>query len=127
MSFFKLVRALTKPLVLMAEKMFKPSPIIREPMVQQRIDRETANMALYEYRACPFCMLTRRALYRLSLRIELRDALRNEQYKKELVEQGGKNQVPCLRITSDDGKETWMYESADIISYLDDRYGQRTP
>ena len=116
---------MTKPLVLMAERMFRPSPIIREPMVQQSIDRETASMALYEYRACPFCMITRRALYRLSLRIELRDALKNEQYKKELLEEGGKNQVPCLRITHDDGTDTWMYESADIISFLENKYAQR--
>ena len=125
MSVFKIVRAMTKPLILMAEKMFRPSPVIREPMVQQSIDRETANMALYEYRACPFCMITRRALYRLSLRIELRDALNNKQYRQELVEQGGKNQVPCLRIINDNGKDTWMYESADIISFLEDKYADR--
>jgi glutaredoxin len=112
-------------MILMAERMFRPSPVIREPMVQMSIDRETANMAMYEYRACPFCMITRRALYRLNLRIELRDALHNEQYKKELIEQGGKNQVPCLRITGDDGKDRWMYESADIISFLEDKYGHR--
>ena len=94
-------------------------------MVQQSIDRETANMALYEYRACPFCMITRRALYRLSLRIELRDALNNKQFMRELVEQGGKNQVPCLRITNDNGKDTWMYESADIISFLENKYEHR--
>ena len=125
MSVFKIVRAITKPLILMAEKMFRPSPVIREPMVQQSIDRETANMALYEYRACPFCMITRRALYRLSLRIELRDALNNKQYRLELLEQGGKNQVPCLRITNDNGADTWMYESADIISFLEDKYADR--
>ena len=125
MSVFKIVRAITKPLILMAEKMFRPSPVIREPMVQQSIDRETANMALYEYRACPFCMITRRALYRLSLRIELRDALNNKQYRQELLEQGGKNQVPCLRITNDNGADTWMYESADIISFLEDKYADR--
>lgn len=125
MSIFKLIRAVTKPMILMAEKMFRPSPIIREPMVQMSIDRETANMAMYEYRACPFCMITRRALYRLNLRIELRDALHNKQYKKELTELGGKNQVPCLRITGDDGKDRWMYESADIISFLEDKYGDR--
>ena len=125
MSIFKLIRAVTKPMILMAERMFRPSPIIREPMVQMSIDRETANMAMYEYRACPFCMITRRALHRLNLRLELRDALHNEQYKKELLEQGGKSQVPCLRITDDDGKDRWMYESADIISFLEEKYGDR--
>ncbi|MCW8963741.1 MAG: glutathione S-transferase N-terminal domain-containing protein [Gammaproteobacteria bacterium] len=123
MPIFKLIRAVSKPLVLIAEKLFNPPPIIREPMVQQGIDRETANMAIYEYRACPFCMKTRRALRRLSLRIELRDALKNAEHKKDLLEQGGKIQVPCLRISSEDGEDTWMYESSDIIQFLEDKYG----
>ena len=123
MPIFKLIRAVSKPLVLIAEKLFNPPPIIREPMVQQGIDRETANMAIYEYRACPFCMKTRRALRRLSLRIELRDALKDTKHKQDLLEQGGKTQVPCLRITSEDGEDTWMYESSDIIKFLDDKYG----
>jgi len=122
MPFFKLVRSLSRPLILMAEKMFNPPPIIREPMVQQGIDRETANMAIYEYRACPFCMKTRRALRRLSLRIELRDALHDTQHKQDLLELGGKTQVPCLRISSADGNDTWMYESSDIIEFLEDKY-----
>jgi len=82
-------------------------------------------MAIYEYRACPFCMTTRRALRRLSLHIELRDALHDPQHKKDLLEQGGKTQVPCLRITSEDGSDNWMYESADIIQFLEDKYGAK--
>ena len=122
MPFFKFIRAITRPFILLAEKMFNPPPIIREPMVQQGIDRETANMAIYEYRACPFCMKTRRALRRLSLRIELRDALHDPQHKKDLLEQGGKTQVPCLRISTPDGDDTWMYESSDIIRFLEEKY-----
>ena len=124
MPVFKLIRAVTKPFILLAEKLFNKPPIIREPMVQQAIDRETANMAIYEYRGCPFCMLTRRALYRLNIRIELRDALNNDEYKTELVEGGGKNQVPCLRIMHEDQKDTWMYESRDIINLLEEKYGR---
>jgi len=126
MPIFKLIRAFTKPLILLAEKMFNPPPIIREPMVQQMIDRETANMAIYEYRGCPFCMRTRRALRRLNLHIELRDTLKNPKHKQDLFEQGGKTQVPCLRYTDDNGKEKWMYESLDIIHFLEGRYESRT-
>jgi len=126
MPIFKLIRAFTKPLILLAEKMFNPPPIIREPMVQQMIDRETANMAIYEYRGCPFCMRTRRALRRLNLHIELRDTLKNPQHKQDLLEQGGKAQVPCLRYTDDNGKEKWMSESLDIIHFLEGKYESRT-
>jgi hypothetical protein len=35
-----------------------------------------------------------------------------------LLEGGGQVKVPCLRITNADGNVEWMYESDDIISYL---------
>ena len=126
MPIFKFIRALTKPIVLIAERMFNPPPIIREPMVQQGIDRETANMAIYEFRGCPYCMRTRRALRRLNLRIELRDALNDPDHKQDLLEKGGKVQVPCLRYTTEDGHEKWMYESLSIIHFLEGKYESRT-
>lgn len=124
MPIFKIFRAITKPMILIAERMFNAPPIIREPMVQQSIDRETANMAIYEYAACPFCMKTRRALRRLSLKIELRDAKNDPEHRDALRTEGGKQQVPCLRIT-EDGKDTWMYESSDIIDFLEGKYGRK--
>jgi glutathione S-transferase len=41
----------------------------------------------------------------------------DEQYRQELLEQGGKVKVPCLRIEQD-GQVKWLYESNDIIAYL---------
>ncbi len=38
--------------------------------------------------------------------------------KAELIAGGGKKQVPCLRIDSENGDVQWMYESDDIIHYL---------
>jgi glutathione S-transferase len=38
-----------------------------------------------------------------------------------LVNQGGKLQVPCLRIEKD-GKVEWLYESSSIINYLNDEF-----
>lgn len=38
---------------------------------------------------------------------------------KELVTGGGRATVPCLRIEQDDGAVEWMYESLDIIKYID--------
>lgn len=125
MPIFKLIRAITRPIILTAEKLCNPPPIIREPMVQQSIDRETAKMAIYEFRACPFCMKTRRALRRLSLNIELRDAKDDAEHREALVQQGGKLQVPCLRLRKEEGDQ-WMYESEEIIEYLESHYGRES-
>lgn len=38
------------------------------------------------------------------LNIELRDAKNDPRWEQELIEQGGKRQVPCLRINNEDGK-----------------------
>jgi glutathione S-transferase len=38
--------------------------------------------------------------------------------------QGGKVQAPCLKITHDNTVE-WLYESGDIIDYLDEKFGKK--
>jgi hypothetical protein len=45
----------------------------------------------------------------------------NEQDRQTLLEQGGKIQVPCLRI-EEDGQSTWLYESKAISAYLHERF-----
>jgi len=62
------------------------------------------------------------AMQRNSLKVETKDAKRNPQYAKELVAGGGNLKVPCLKIEEYDGSETWMYESSDIIAYLEQRF-----
>jgi glutathione S-transferase len=39
-----------------------------------------------------------------------------------LIEGGGRRTVPCLRIDGDDGQRVWMYESADIVAWLEERF-----
>jgi glutaredoxin 2 len=42
-----------------------------------------------------------------------------DQHKQRLITYGGKSTVPCLLIESlKEKKETWLYESLDIIAYL---------
>ena len=113
---------ITRPVILTAEKLFNTTPIERSEEEQATIDEQTRSMAMYEFRACPYCVKTRRALKRLNLKIECRDALNNQEYKQELTTQGGKFQVPCLRISHGE-EDRWMYESSDIIKYLDQRFG----
>jgi glutathione S-transferase len=79
-------------------------------------------MALYQFKLCPFCVRTRRKIRRLGLNIETRDARNDPQWNAELVAEGGKYQVPCLRIADDRGNVNWLYESAAINDYLDRRF-----
>ncbi|KAB7623357.1 glutathione S-transferase N-terminal domain-containing protein [Alkalilimnicola sp. S0819] len=76
------------------------------------------HLALYNYYSCPFCMVVRDAIRQLGVDVENRDTLKNPAHKAELVEQGGRGTVPCLRIEHADGEVEWMYESAVIVDYL---------
>ncbi len=116
------VRAILGALILLLNWVFTPKSIKREASEQAAIDAQTAKLALYQYAACPFCVKVRRAMKRSALNIETRDAKRKEQFKEELLAGGGRLKVPCLRIEEDNGDVRWMYESGDIISYLEERF-----
>jgi len=89
---------------------------------QQCVDSATAKLSLYQFYACPFCLKTRRAFKRLGLNIETRNAQKGLD-RAELLAEGGAIKVPCLRI--DDGKEIiWLYESSEIIQYLEQRFDE---
>lgn len=118
----KLIRWLLGRLILFFNALFAPRPMTRPVDEQQQVDAQTARLKLYQYLACPFCVKTRRAIRRLGLNIETRDALHNQTYRDELASQGGKQQVPCLQITHEDGSVEWLYESSDIIAYLQSRF-----
>ena len=75
---------------------------------------------MYQFFTCPFCIKTRRAIKRLSLNIETRDALGHAPSRQQLLEGGGVIQVPCLRITTEDDGVEWLYESNEIIKYLEE-------
>jgi len=118
---FKLIRAPLGKLILRIDAWTTPRSPIREPAVQAALDAATSDLALYQYETCPFCVRTRRAIRRLGLRIELRDARFDRKWRQQLIDQGGKLQVPCLYIPTAGAEATWMYESKDIIAYLEKR------
>ena len=105
-------------LILLLNFIFSPRSPKRTRQVQKAIDDSTAHFSLYQLPACPFCVKTRRALKRYGLNIELRNINQQENYREELIREGGKRTVPCLKITNEDQSTTWMYESSDIIDYL---------
>lgn len=120
--FFRTLRAALGPLLLLWDRLTSPTGVVRPPDEQQAVDAASRNLALYQFRMCPFCIKTRRAIKRLSLNVELRDAQHDAVHREALLTGGGQVQVPCLRIAEDDGRVTWMYESAEIIGYLDRRF-----
>jgi glutaredoxin len=118
--FFKGVHAIVGPILLTVDWLTTPRGIKRSPDEQQRIDKHTENLVMYQFFTCPFCIKTRRAIKRLSLNIETRDALRHAPSRQQLLEGGGVIQVPCLRITTEDDGVEWLYESNEIIKYLEE-------
>jgi glutaredoxin len=120
--FFKLVHAIVGPILLAVDRLTSPGGIERSPQAQQQVDERTRKLSLYQFRTCPFCIRTRRAIKRLSLNIETRDALRDAENRARLLEGGGKVKVPCLRICDDGGNVQWLYESGDIIRYLKENF-----
>lgn len=117
-----IIRWLLGRLILLLNAIFRPRAMKRPAEAQQELDQRTAHLALYQYEACPFCVKVRRSLRRNGLNIEIRDAKRNDQFKQELQTGGGKLKVPCLRIEDSSGEPNWMYESSDIIAYLEKSY-----
>jgi glutathione S-transferase len=108
--------------MLLWSKLGTPKGIARPADDQKRIDNECNGLALYHFNTCPFCIKVRHAMARLSLPIALRDAQHDSEHRQELLQNGGKIQTPCLRIVDGQGAIQWMYESNDIIKYLQQRF-----
>lgn len=74
--------------------------------------------ALYYTQSCPFCVRVLMALPDMNVEVEKRNLNSDPKWRQELSQATGRTTVPCLKITDDSGKEQWMFESADIIRYL---------
>ena len=122
MSFIiNFIRNLLGSIIALIDFITRPAKLKRSEAAQLQVEQQLDSMALYQFFACPFCIKTRRAMHRLNLPIKTRNASQGSVYRTELEQQGGKVQVPCLRINQD-GQDTWMYESSAIIQYLEQRF-----
>ncbi|WP_370278545.1 glutaredoxin family protein [Pontibacterium sp.] len=106
-------------IILLLNFIFSPRSVKRPADAQAKIDQRTQNMSLYQFEACPFCVKVRRAMKRNALNIELRDVKNDNTHRTTLQNEGGRVKVPCLRIEKEDGSVQWMYESKEIIAYLE--------
>lgn len=79
-------------------------------------------LALYQTPWCPYCRRVKAAMSQLGL--ELQEFDTNEpEHLQALLAGGGQRMVPCLRIEDEQGNYHWLYESMDIIAYLQRGFG----
>lgn len=121
--FFRGVRLVLAPVMLISEKLSTPKSVERPPDEQAAVDQACQSLALYQFRTCPFCIKVRKEIARLGLNIETRDAQLDPAHKQALQEGGGKVKVPCLKISHEDGRQEWLYESDAINHWLHQRFG----
>ena len=119
---FKPVRWVLGQIIIFIDWLTRPKPMQRSAETQKKVDEQTQNMVLYQFKQCPFCVKTRRQIRRLALNIENRDARNDPQWNQELINDGGKYQVPCLKITAADGSVQWLYESTEINQFLNEKF-----
>lgn len=123
---FKPIRWVLGQIIIFIDWLTRPKPMQRSAEMQNDVNQQTQGIVLYQFNQCPFCVKTRRTMRRLALDIEKRDARNDPKWNQELITEGGKYQVPCLKITNDDGVTEWMYESTVINEYLIERFAAST-
>lgn len=77
-------------------------------------------LELYGIEISPFCRIAREALCELELPYRLHNVARKSPSRKAFIERSGKMLVPYL-IDPNTGRE--MFESQDIVNYLNQQYG----
>lgn len=117
----KFIRWILGKIILLLNAVFSPRGVKRSAEAQKSVDDKAQNYALYQFEACPFCVKVRRAMKRQSVNIELRDAKNDPVHREALEQGGGRVKVPCLRIEKD-GETQWLYESSDIVAYIEKEF-----
>ncbi len=118
----RIIHFILGSLILFIDWLTTPKGIQRSAEIQTAVDEQCGNITLYQYKACPFCVKVRRSLKRLSLPVETRDPKRCDNAKKELVSGSGKLKVPCLKVDNGEGDIQWLFDSKEIIGYLERRF-----
>ncbi len=120
--FFKTLRVLLGPLMLLKERLTRPAALQRSTDRQAEVERQCQSLALYQFKTCPFCIKVRQEMHRLALPITQRDAQHDAVARGELLQATGATKVPSLKITSADGSVRWLGDSGAIIAYLRERF-----
>ena len=121
-TFFRTLRIVLGPVMLLKERLTQPTGVQRAPAAQAAFDQQCQSLALYQFSTCPFCIKVRQEMRRLSLPIEKRDAQHHADNRHELQQATGASQVPCLKITETNGQTRWLQDSNEIVAYLRERF-----
>lgn len=79
-------------------------------------------LILYIKENCPYSTAVLHKLEELSISADIR-SLADNRHALDLMEVGGKFQAPCLIDTK---REICMYESGDIMDFLDTYFNERS-
>ena len=120
--FFRTLRIVLGPFMLLKEALTKPKGVVRTAAAQAAVDEQCNALALYQFKTCPFCIKTRKEIDSLSLNIKRVDAQHEGADRQALLAATGKTAVPCLRIVDAEGQSQWMQESDKIVAYLRGRF-----
>lgn len=112
------IRWILGKIILVVEALTKPKSPKLSAEQTQALERLSEQFTLYQFAACPFCVKVRQASRKVGLPLAVKDAKRDLAARQALEQGGGRIKVPCLRIEDDAGDTRWMYESDDIIAYL---------
>jgi len=88
------------------------------------VSARATDLVLFYFPLCPFCKVVLRKLESLNLQVELRNIHEQEVWLQQLLTGGGKKTVPCLLIEQHSDNPRWLYESMDIVGFLNTNYGQ---
>ena len=121
-AFFRTMRLVLGPIMLLKERLTQPAGVQRAPATQAAIDQQCQSLVLYQFSTCPFCIKVRQEMRRLSLPIEKRDAQHNTANREHLLQGSGATKVPCLKITDANGQTRWLQDSTAIVAYLRERF-----
>ncbi len=80
-------------------------------------------LELWSFEASPFCRIVREKLCTLELPYRLHNVAKGSPSREAFVERSGRMQVPWL---ADPNTGTELFESADIVAYLEETYGPRS-
>ena len=121
-TFFRTLRIVLGPVMLLKESLTQPAGVQRTPAAQAAVDQQCQSLALYQFSTCPFCIKVRQEMRRLSLPIEKRDAQHHTANRDALLQGSGATKVPCLQITEANGQTRWLQDSTEIVAYLRKRF-----
>ena len=76
-----------------------------------------SHLTLYHKPGCPYCQKVFTFMQQNGITVPLKNRDENPKIRQELIDLGGKPQVPCLVI---DGKA--LYESDDIIKWFKENW-----